>query len=244
MRRSRKIARINTAVAASQNDSSLVFRFWFGHRIQNPDRDIVIGCVPFGHVLVAFFLLQAKDIARQSHLGHAECVLASTRPRRQLYEHLRADGIGRRQMAKKAKAVGINHVALEVGNIEEALEFYGRFLDFELHRKSEDAAFIYFGDQFINFAKGREQGPDDRRHFGIAVDDKELVRETLAEMGVELLNGRFMDFLDPWGNRVEITTYTNIQFSKADHVLRGMGLAHLEKTENAIEELTKKGMAP
>ena len=92
--------------------------------------------------------------------------------------------------------------------------------------------------------KGAEQGPDDRRHFGIAVDDKELVRETLAEMGVELLNGRFMDFLDPWGNRVEITTYTNIQFSKADHVLRGMGLAHLEKTENAIEELTKKGMAP
>lgn len=147
-------------------------------------------------------------------------------------------------MAQKAKAVGINHVALEVGNIEEALEFYGRFLDFELHRKSEDAAFIYFGDQFINFAKGREQGPDDRRHFGIAVDDKELVRETLAEMGVALLNGRFMDFLDPWGNRVEITTYTNIQFSKADHVLRGMGLAHLEKTENAIEELTKKGMAP
>ena len=147
-------------------------------------------------------------------------------------------------MAKKAKAVGINHVALEVGNIEEALEFYGRFLDFEFHRKSEDAAFIYFGDQFINFAKGREQGPDDRRHFGIAVDDKELVRETLAEMGVALLNGRFMDFLDPWGNRVEITTYTNIQFSKADHVLRGMGLAHLEKTENAIEELTKKGMAP
>ncbi len=147
-------------------------------------------------------------------------------------------------MAKKAKAVGINHVALEVGNIKEALEFYGQFLDFELNRKSEDAAFIYFGDQFINFAKGREQGPDDRRHFGIAVDDKELVRETLAEMGVALLNGRFMDFLDPWGNRVEITTYTNIQFSKADHVLRGMGLAHFEKTENAIEELAKKGMAP
>ena len=83
-------------------------------------------------------------------------------------------------MAKKAKAVGLNHVALEVRNIEEALEYYGRFLDIELHRKSGDAAFIYFGDQFINFAKGREQGPNDRRHFGIAVDDKELVCETLA----------------------------------------------------------------
>jgi len=147
-------------------------------------------------------------------------------------------------MAKKAKAVGINHVALEVGNIEETLEFSGRFLVFELHRKSEDAAFIYFGDQFINFAKGREQGPDGRRHFGIAVDDKELVRETLAEMGVELLNDRFMDFLDPWGNRVEITTYMNVQFSKAGHVLRGMGLSHLEKTDNAIEELSKRSMAP
>ena len=145
---------------------------------------------------------------------------------------------------RKAKAVGINHVALEVGNIEEALEFYGRFLDFELHRKSEDAAFIYFDDQFINFAKGREQGPDNRRHFGIAVDDKELFPETLAQMGDELLNDRFMNFLDPWGNRVEITAYMNIQFSKADHVLRSMGLAHHKKIENAIEELTKKDMAP
>ena len=116
--------------------------------------------------------------------------------------------------------------------------------NFELHSKSINAAFIYFGDQFINFAKGRNQEPDDRRHFGIAVDDKELVRETLVEMGVELLDGRFLDFLDPWGNRVEITTYRNIQFSKADYVLRGMGLAHLEKTKTAIEELTKKGMAP
>jgi catechol-2,3-dioxygenase len=151
---------------------------------------------------------------------------------------------GRHKLTKKAKAVGINHVALEVGDIEEALTFYGSFLDFELHSKSINAAFIYFGDQFINFAKGRNQEPDDRRHFGIAVDDKELVRETLVEMGVELLDGRFLDFLDPWGNRVEITTYRNIQFSKADYVLRGMGLAHLEKTKTAIEELTKKGMAP
>ena len=146
--------------------------------------------------------------------------------------------------SRKARAVGINHVALEVGDIDEALAFYGGFLDFEIARRSADAAFIYFGDQFINFARGRRQGPDDRRHFGIAVDDKELVRRTLEDMGVELLDGRFLDFLDPWGNRVEITTYTNIQFSKADHVLRGMGLGHLEKSEHAVEELRKKGMAP
>ena len=146
--------------------------------------------------------------------------------------------------APRARAVGINHIALEVGDIDEALDFYGSFLEFEITRRSEDAAFIYFGDQFINFSRGRRQGPDDDRHFGIAVDDKDLVRRRLAEMGVELLDGRFLDFLDPWGNRVEVTTYTNIQFTKADNVLRGMGLGHLRKTDQAIEELRRKGMAP
>ncbi len=144
----------------------------------------------------------------------------------------------------KARAVGINHVALEVGNIDEALEFYGSFIEFEIESRSDKAAFIYFGDQFINFSLGRTQGPDENRHFGIAVDDKDLARRTLEGMGITFLDGRFLDFLDPWGNRVEITTYTNIQFSKADHVLKGMGLGHLKKTENAREQLRKKGMAP
>ncbi|MFP6773219.1 MAG: VOC family protein [Alphaproteobacteria bacterium] len=146
--------------------------------------------------------------------------------------------------ARKARAVGINHVALEVGNIDEALAFYGGFIDFDLASKSETAAFVYFGDQFINFSLGRTQGPDEKRHFGIAVDDKDLAREMLEGMGITFLDTRFLDFLDPWGNRVEITTYTNIQFSKADHVLKGMGLEHLSKTDNAIEQLRKKNMAP
>jgi len=145
---------------------------------------------------------------------------------------------------KKARAVGINHVALEVGDIDEALDFYGRFLEFEVQSKSETAAFIYFGDQFINFSKGRNQAPDDNRHFGIAVDDKPAAKAALEAMGIAFLDGRFLDFLDPWGNRVEITTYVNIQYTKADHVLRGMGLEHLEKTDSALEELRKKGMAP
>lgn len=145
---------------------------------------------------------------------------------------------------RKARAVGINHVALEVGDIDEALAFYGGFLDFEIQSRSADAAFIYFGDQFINFARGRRQGPDEGRHFGIAVDDKPLARRLLEEMGVELMPGRFLDFLDPWGNRVEITTYSNIQFSKAEHVLRGMGLGNLAKSDKALEELRAKGMAP
>jgi catechol 2,3-dioxygenase-like lactoylglutathione lyase family enzyme len=146
---------------------------------------------------------------------------------------------------RKARAVGINHIALEVGNIAEALAFYGQFLEFELESQSETAAFIYFGDQFINFALGRTQEPDNARHFGIAVDNKPLVREIIESMGVEILDpdSRFLDFLDPWGNRVEITTYTNIQFSKADHVLKGMGLDHLKKTDEAKAELREKGMA-
>ena len=142
----------------------------------------------------------------------------------------------------KATAIGINHVALEVGNIAEALAFYGRILNFTITSQSEDAAFIYFGDQFINFAKGRTQAPDEKRHFGIAVDDKELVRDTLIEMGVALLGGRFLDFLDPWGNRVEITTYTNIMFSKSTAVLRGMDMDHLQKTDESLAELDKHGL--
>ncbi len=145
---------------------------------------------------------------------------------------------------KKAHAVGINHVALEVGDIAAALEFYGTFLSFEIESQSDTAAFIYFGDQFINFTKGRTQAADTQRHFGIVVDDKDLARRTLEEMGVDILPGRFLDFFDPWGNRVELTTYSGIQFTKAAHVLRGMGLAHLEKTEDAVRELTEKGMAP
>ena len=142
----------------------------------------------------------------------------------------------------KATAIGINHVALEVGNIAEALAFYGRILNFTITSQSENAAFIYFGDQFINFAKGRTQAPDEKRHFGIAVDDKELVRDTLIELGVALLGGRFLDFLDPWGNRVEITTYTNIMFSKSTAVLRGMDMDHLQKTDESLAELDKHGL--
>ena len=146
--------------------------------------------------------------------------------------------------AKKARAVGFNHVALEVGDIDEALAFYGRLFDFELRGRSETSAFIDLGDQFLALQKGRTQPADDGRHLGLVVDDKEAVREALAEAGIEPLPGRFLDFLDPWGNRIEIIGYANIQFTKAPHVLRGMGLAHLSKTEQAVKELADKGMAP
>ena len=147
-------------------------------------------------------------------------------------------------MTRKARAVGINHVALEVGDIDEALAFYGQFLDFTLRSRSESMAFIDLGDQFIALSKGRTQGRDDGRHFGLVVDDKPAVRAILEEMGVEMASERFLDFYDPWGNRIEIVGYQGIQFTKADHVLSGMGLADLDKTEDAIEQLRNKGMAP
>ena len=146
--------------------------------------------------------------------------------------------------AKKARAVGFNHVALEVGDIEEALSFYARIFDFQLRGKSEDMAFIDLGDQFIALQKGRRQPPDDGRHFGRVVEDKEAVRRALKEAGIEPLPCRFLDFRDPWGNRFEIVGYDNIQFTKADNVLRGMGLTHLLKNAQALKELAEKGMAP
>lgn len=144
----------------------------------------------------------------------------------------------------KARAVGVNHIALEVGDIDEALAFYGRFLDFTLRSKSETMAFIDMGDQFLALQAGRSQPKDDGRHFGLVVDDKDAVRATLDAMGVEIVSDRFLDFYDPWGNRIEIVGYAGIQFTKADHVLGGMGLNGLAKTDAAIDELRRKGMDP
>lgn len=146
--------------------------------------------------------------------------------------------------SKKAKVLGFNHIALEVGDIEEALAFYRQLFEFSLRSQSDTAAFIDLGDQFINFSQGRSQAPDDERHVGLVVDDKEAVRRRLEELKIEILPGPFLDFLDPWGNRIEIVGYHNIQFTKAPHVLRGMGVSNLEKSASAIEELTAKGMAP
>lgn len=144
---------------------------------------------------------------------------------------------------RKARAVGLNHVAMEVGDIEEALAFYGRFLEFTLRSKGDTMAFIDLGDQFIALSKGRAQPRDDERHFGLVVDNKEAVRATLEEMGIEIVSDRFLDFYDPWGNRIEIVGYQGIQFSKTPGVLNGMGLTDLDKTEAATKEIADKGMA-
>jgi lactoylglutathione lyase len=146
--------------------------------------------------------------------------------------------------SKKAHALGFNHIAMEVGDVDEALAFYARILDFKLRGKSKDMAFIDLGDQFLALQKGQSQPPGSGRHFGLVVDDKEAVRRALDEAGIEILPGPFLDFYDPWGNRVEIVGYDGVQFSKAPNVLRGMGMAHLSKSAKALKELADKGMAP
>ncbi len=144
---------------------------------------------------------------------------------------------------RKARALGINHVVLEVDDLDAALAFYGRIFEFSLRGRNEHNAFIDMGDQFLQLRTGKTQGADGARHFGFVVDDRSSIRETLEEMGVEMIGDR-LNFRDPWGNRIEVVPYDNIQFTKADHVLRGMGLSGLEKTEEARKELAEKGMAP
>lgn len=144
---------------------------------------------------------------------------------------------------RKPRLVGINHIALEVGDIDEALEFYGKIFDFGLRGKRPGNAFIELGDQFINFMQTDAPHEDRRRHFGLVVDDRSSVRARIEAAGGKLLPGPFLDFLDPWGNRVEVVEYGDIQFTKAPHVLKAMGF-ELGKTEKAVRELTEKGMAP
>jgi len=143
-----------------------------------------------------------------------------------------------------ARLVGINHVALEVGDVDEALDWYGRFFSFELRgRAGSRAAFIDMGDQFIAVMAGRTQPADTTRHFGLVVDDKEAVRRRLQREGIGVQNSGSLDFTDPWGNHVQVVDYREIQFAKAPSVLHGMGLDDLRKTEQAIDELRKKGLA-
>jgi predicted enzyme related to lactoylglutathione lyase len=139
-----------------------------------------------------------------------------------------------------ARAVGINHIALEVGSIDDALDFYGRLFDVELRSRSARTAFVDLGDQFIGLAAGRTQGPDASRHFGLVVDDRDAVLAAAREAGVEIVGGN--SFRDPWGNHVQVVGYEDVQFSKTPEVLRGMAL-ELEKTEQAQQELRDKGLA-
>ncbi len=142
-----------------------------------------------------------------------------------------------------ARLVGINHIALEVGDIDEALAWYGRVFEFELRgRHGDQMAFIDMGDQFIALSSGRTQPPDGPRHFGLVVDDKEAVRERLRDQDIRVPLGGSLDFSDPWGNHVQVVDYRDIQFTKAPAILRGMKLEALSKNAQAIAELRAKGL--
>jgi catechol 2,3-dioxygenase-like lactoylglutathione lyase family enzyme len=143
----------------------------------------------------------------------------------------------------RPRLIGINHVALEVDDIEEAIGFYGAIFELRGIAHEPGIAFVEMGDQFLALNQGRTQPPDQARHFGLVVDDKPAARAALLAQGVDILPGGRLDFLDPWGNLVQIVDYRDIQFTKAGHVIRGMGLTHLRKRPGAIEELRANGLA-
>jgi lactoylglutathione lyase len=140
----------------------------------------------------------------------------------------------------KARVVGINHVALEVGDVDEALAFYGRIFDVMLRGRAGRMAFVDIGDQFIALAEGRTQPPDRHRHFGLVVDDKEAALAAAREAGADVQGN---DFREPWGNNVQVVAYQDVQFTKAPEILRGMGFDGLEKSTQARIELRAKGLA-
>jgi lactoylglutathione lyase len=145
-------------------------------------------------------------------------------------------------VAPRPRLIGINHIALEVDDVDEALSFYGRIFELELRGRMSGMAFVDMGDQFVALSEGRSQPPDKARHFGLVVDDKEATRAALEAAGVEILRGRGLNFRDPWGNNVQVVDYRDIQFTKAPNVLRGMGLEDIEKRPEALDELREKGL--
>ena len=143
-----------------------------------------------------------------------------------------------------ARLVGINHVALEVGDVDAALDLYGRLFDFELRGRGERSAFIDMGDQFLALSEGRGQAADDSRHFGLVVDDKEAVRAAVEAEGLELVGiGHRLDFMDPWGNRIEVVAYADIQFERVPPVKRKLGIEGVEKSERARREIADRGQS-
>ncbi|MFL5826789.1 MAG: VOC family protein [Thermoleophilaceae bacterium] len=142
----------------------------------------------------------------------------------------------------RPRLVGINHIALEVGDVEEALAFYGSIFEIERVEREPGMVFIEMGDQFIALSEVAARPPDAVRHFGLVVDDKEAVRAALDAAGVEVLAGSRLDFRDPWGNRVQVVAYSDIRFTKVPGVLRGMGLEGIEKRPEALQELRDNGL--
>jgi lactoylglutathione lyase len=148
-------------------------------------------------------------------------------------------------MPRPARLIGINHVALEVGDVDAALEFYGSLFEFELRGRVPGMAFLDMGDQFLALSEGRTQPRDDDRHFGLVVDDGAKVRSALAEEGVDVIEsggGSGFDFYDPWGNRIQVVEYGDIQFERTTGVKRKLGIEGLAKSESARRQIEDRGL--
>lgn len=197
-----------------------------------------LALVPVGASAAALSLAVALVILRTRH-AHMDRVDRSPGGRRRSDRH----GVGLAYALRVARAIGINHVALEVGDVDEALTWYARFFEFELRGRRPTMAWIDLGDQFLALSSGRRQGPDEGRHFGLVVDDKEAVRAALADAGVDVAASGGLRFDDPWGNTVEVVDYRDVQFTKAPAVLAALAPEGLEKRAAAREELARKGLA-
>jgi lactoylglutathione lyase len=139
-----------------------------------------------------------------------------------------------------ARLVGINHLAVEVGDLDEAIAFFERiFDDVTLRGRGGSMAFVDMGDQFV--ALEAVARPVSAGHIGLVVDDQAEALSRAREAGATMVGGH--DFRDPWGNQWQVVDYRDIQFSKAPRVLDGMGLDGLEKSERAVAELRAKGLA-
>jgi catechol 2,3-dioxygenase-like lactoylglutathione lyase family enzyme len=146
-------------------------------------------------------------------------------------------------VSERAKLIGINHVALEVGDLDEALDLYGRLFEFELRGRSPGMAFLDMGDQFLALAEYAEREPDASRHFGLVVDDIEVARAAVEREGLEVVGPRGLTFLDPWGNQVQVVDYRSIQFGRTEGVRRKLGIEGLEKTDEARAEIAERGLS-
>jgi catechol 2,3-dioxygenase-like lactoylglutathione lyase family enzyme len=141
-----------------------------------------------------------------------------------------------------ARLVGINHVAVEVGDVDEALDFLGRIFELTLRGRSGHMAFVDMGDQFVALAQAETAAaPGGHRHVGLVVDDRAATLAAAEAAGARLVGGH--DFLDPWGNRWQVVEYADVQFTKTPRILDGMGLGGLAKREGALAELRAKNLA-
>ena len=140
------------------------------------------------------------------------------------------------------RALGVNHVAFEVEDLDEALAWWERHFDFQLRGRVPGMAFIDLGDQFVALSEGRSQAPDAHRHVGLVVEDKEALRAALADAGEEVNTRGNLRMRDPSGNQIEIVDYRDVQFTKTPAVLRALGVEGISKSERAEKELAEKGL--